>query len=823
MIQLHKYLPIAGIEEGYILSGAGDITWGYELFLPDIFLKNEEHSIDFHRDMNNVFTDLPLHTTAHFQSFVYSEEYQADITGEETFTVKYDKLRFNGNRIQKCRTFLYITIPSSKKDKFSGTIDYLIKKPFSNIETVLRIAKSKTDSFTNALNSKASVGLVVKRLTNQELERNIRAAIKAEPNLDAILIPDDIFPKEKEGNSFYTKIGNDYVSVITQKEEGFHNMIQHKPTLLDYADVQEFDSSNPNFKNPLSFSYPLTLGLQFSHIYNLIFTIDDIEEISRQLNKNLGYYNLLAALKYKPAELKKEQIDRYLTFCATEKEVPVRFTSNIIVKDVDLTKLQKKENLVSQCYLNLNGSIAKPSWINTFGKFIRSVPGVARYQDELMVSYLYSVSCYFPKENHYTSDKEGYIFQDRFGNPIKVNLINSECQTNSNFVIFGPSGSGKSFFVNSIVSQTLSFGDLVVMIDVGASYKRIGNINNAYYVDTTNINDISFNIFDCGKDKFGKYNYRDDGAFQVVFIETVLNYLWYKDKEISPEKETINKRFLKTLITQFYEYVNDYSVIPTFDEFFLFIDKFFEVEENKYLEEFINKKHFKISLEDYTTIKNGTYQHLLNATSAREINAGFVIYDLKGLEKDPNLKDLVFLLILNRVQHRFDKEKNRRKLLVIDEAIDSLKGNSGEFIGGMYRKIRKQNGRIGIATQGITYLDNIDPLVKQSIFGNSDVKILLSHKSNTQDYPILKEKLAISDYSISLLDNLQQNDAQLWREVFIQVGAYPKVVRYGVSEITALAYSTTPKNIIEIDHEYTKTKNYEAAIYNVLRRRHAGA
>ncbi len=819
MSELYKYIPISSVENNYILGGSGDITWGYELFLPDIFLKDESEATKFHLDLINLFLDVPVKTTVHFQSFIYSEKYDVPLTGKETFTVKSDKLRFLNNDIQKCRTFLYITIPSTKKANLTGSIDYILKKPFDDLDTVLRIAKSLTDSFSNSINSKSSSGLNATRLTDKELHRNILASIKGEPNLNEELIPDDYFPKIKEEGEFYCKSGNDYISVVCQKDEGFTSSITTNPVALDFEDVKEYQGKSMLFNNPLAFSYPLTLGLQFNHIYNFIFTIEDIENITKEINKNNGYYNFLAALKYAPAKEKMKKVEEFIDFCTKGNETPVRFTTNIIVRDTNKDKLRKKENLITQTYLNLNGSIAKPSWINTFDKIIRSIPSLARYQEDLLINYLYSVACYIPKENHYTSDKSGYLFQDRFGNPVSVNLIDSPYQTNSNYVLFGPSGSGKSFLINSLVSQSISWGELVIMIDVGASYKRIGNVNKAYYVDTTDISTISFNIFDCKKDSTGKYNYLEDGAFQVVFIQTVLNYLWYKGKEIDPEKEIINNAFLNSLIIQFYDHVNASKLTATFDLFFDYIDVFFQNPENSKFEEFIKKSQLKLILENFTNKHNGTYKHLLNALSAEEIHSKFIIYDLKGLEKDPFLKDLVFLLILNRVQHKFDTEKSLRKHLIIDEAIDSLKGNSGDFIGGMFRKIRKQNGRVGVATQGITYLDEINSLVRQSIFSNSDVKILCSHKSNTQDYPILKKNLALSDHSIELLDKLQQNDSEFWREVFIQVGSYPRVFRYGVSETTALAYSTTPKDIYEIDNEFKNTENYEAAIYNVLDKR----
>jgi type IV secretory pathway VirB4 component len=52
------------------------------------------------------------------------------------------------------------------------------------------------------------------------------------------------------------------------------------------------------------------------------------------------------------------------------------------------------------------------------------------------------------------------------------------CVTNYNAFIMGPSGSGKSFFTNTLVRNLYDAGETVFIIDIGDSYEGLCSVIN---------------------------------------------------------------------------------------------------------------------------------------------------------------------------------------------------------------------------------------------------------------------------------------------------------------------------------------------------------
>ena len=88
-------------------------------------------------------------------------------------------------------------------------------------------------------------------------------------------------------------------------------------------------------------------------------------------------------------------------------------------------------------------------------------------QKKLLLSVNFSAPS-FPLKIYYT---------DRQGVPVAIDITGKEgaekLTDNSNFFCLGPSGSGKSFHMNSVVRQLHEQGTDVVMVDTGNSYEGL--------------------------------------------------------------------------------------------------------------------------------------------------------------------------------------------------------------------------------------------------------------------------------------------------------------------------------------------------------------
>ncbi|MES3038364.1 MAG: hypothetical protein V4736_10700, partial [Bdellovibrionota bacterium] len=67
---------------------------------------------------------------------------------------------------------------------------------------------------------------------------------------------------------------------------------------------------------------------------------------------------------------------------------------------------------------------------------------------------------------------------------------------NSNMILSGGSGAGKSYFANALISQMMKERPKVYILDVGASYKRVCDNLDGQYIELGIKSDISINPFD---------------------------------------------------------------------------------------------------------------------------------------------------------------------------------------------------------------------------------------------------------------------------------------------------------------------------------------
>ena len=89
-----------------------------------------------------------------------------------------------------------------------------------------------------------------------------------------------------------------------------------------------------------------------------------------------------------------------------------------------------------------------------------------------------AATCLMYKEKIVHSEDTPFkvYYTDRQGVPVAIDISGKEGRNkltdNSNFFVLGPSGSGKSFYVNYVVRQAEQETDMV-MVDTGNSYEGL--------------------------------------------------------------------------------------------------------------------------------------------------------------------------------------------------------------------------------------------------------------------------------------------------------------------------------------------------------------
>ena len=116
--------------------------------------------------------------------------------------------------------------------------------------------------------------------------------------------------------------------------------------------------------------------------------------------------------------------------------------------------------------------------------------------------------CFFFKEHLKESEDTPLTtyYTDRQGLPVCIDITGKEGKRkmtdNANFFCIGPSGSGKSFHMNSVVRQLLEQNTDVVMVDTGDSYEGICGYYKGTYIAYSKEKPISMNPFKVTKEEY---------------------------------------------------------------------------------------------------------------------------------------------------------------------------------------------------------------------------------------------------------------------------------------------------------------------------------
>ena len=828
-IDIEDVLPIQTISEDVIINGNGDITIGYRLFLPEVFTLSEKDAQYIHERLEALFKMLPAGTVIHQQIFYYTSQYRNSEYSTNALIAENNR-HFDGKEILNSYTNLYVTFVNGK---YSGKIrksasntslmrklHYPFKQPYKNFKEKLVEMEAFLLNFENGLASIQQ--FEIRRMNSIELNNAIYDYINLSyetPENDATKKTVNPMVINQNGDM---KVGQQFVSIMSLTKEGeyLHELaVPHTGKSRSYGGEIELPDS---IKSKCSMLYPVGLGLPFNHIVNVVIEITDTDATVTAINAEKDALNYLTNFYPPAAEKQREQE----AFCneITKFDYQTAYTAfNVIVNDVDKTSLIRKIALVQQGFSFMNQSSCYVENAELCNLFFTNIPGNARANYRGFINTTKQAICYLQKEGMYLSDSKGHLYNDRFGTPVKINLWDYPTLNNKNRIVIGPSGSGKSFWLNNYILQSYELGRDVMIIDIGGSYRSMIALNRGKYFDSTEQKKFAFNPFLCDRDKNGKYLYIDTSDAEsaddlIKTIIAIISYIWKGREAMLPAESAI----LRKSIIGFYDYVNNSSVGENHDRIFpnlisyrnylqeIFSKRMSEFEKQKFeIEELI------LLLEPYT---EGEMNFLLNAQENVDIvHDKLIAFDMEDASKKEYFP-LVAIITLQMIVDKIKKRQGISKELIIDEALDFLQDEKfGDFIAYLYRTFRKKEGSITLAAQNILFLKNMPPSIKDSIIINCATKIILDHSEHRQNLPEIQAVLSITDEELYLIESLQRTEQ--WREFFIKMSNDAFIFRNEVSEFAAAAFDSRQSTVVRLKQLFKETGSTYTAIHLYLEER----
>ena len=368
-------------------------------------------------------------------------------------------------------------------------------------------------------------------------------------------------------------------------------------------------------------------------------------------------------------------------------------------------------------------------------------------------------------------------YTDRQGVPVAIDISGKEGKKkltdNSNFFVLGPSGSGKSFYVNSMVRQAHEQDTDIVLVDTGNSYEGLCEYSGGKYISYTEEHPITMNPF---KIKREEWNIEKLG-----FLKNLVMLIWKGSQGTVSKTED---RLIEQVINEYYDaYFTTKRVSNLcFNSFYEFsTERLPKICEENGLHG-IDLSSYNYLLKDF--YKGGSHDVTLNENMDSSLfDETFIVFEIDSIKDDPLLFPLVTLIIMDVFLQKMRIKKNR-KMLIIEEAWKAIASPMmAEYIKYLYKTARKFWASVGVVTQEIQDIIGSE-IVKEAIINNSDVVMLLDQSKFKERFDTIKAILGLTDvdckkiFTINRLEN--KEGRSFFREVFIRRGQTSNV--YGVEE-----------------------------------------
>lgn len=349
-----------------------------------------------------------------------------------------------------------------------------------------------------------------------------------------------------------------------------------------------------------------------------------------------------------------------------------------------------------------------------------------------------SLASTFPFTSYEISHPNGILYG--------VNTINNSLAIidrfsfeNANEVVFGKSGSGKSFLVKLEILRQMMFDAEILIIDPEDEYRTLCHALDGEYINFSKSSEVKINPFallqeDMTDAQVGikilslhgllKTMLGDMSPTQEAIMDRAL-VLCYKQKGITPDPTT---------------YKNEPPILEDLYKTLL------NMEEPE-------AKDLSFRLEKYV---KGGFSGLFNQQTNYNIKNQLTVFSLKQLEDV--LRPIAMHVVLDFIWNRV-RTKLKKRILIVDEAWYLMKHpDSASFLQGIAKRARKYYLGVTTLTQDIE--DFLSSDYGKSILSNSSIQILL--KQNSSEVETLGKTLFLSEGEKQFLVTAQVGEGLLF-------------------------------------------------------------
>ena len=346
-----------------------------------------------------------------------------------------------------------------------------------------------------------------------------------------------------------------------------------------------------------------------------------------------------------------------------------------------------------------------------------------------------SVAAVFPFVYKSLQDANGLFIGESGGVPVFIDFFKRDSErVNSNTVIIGKSGSGKSYATKSILAQLAAENSKIFILDPENEYTKMAEGLHGKIIDVGSATQGRLNPFhvitsltdDEGDDGEAEEQASTSFATHLQFLEE-----FYRQILPGITQEALD--FLNNLTATAYikkgiDQDSDFSELtpedyPTFQDIFDEVLEAFQSADSDY-----TKGILRVLMSSVAKFAEGGRDSLLwNGPASISTEENFVVFNFQSLlaNKNGTVANAQMLLVLKWLDNEVIKNReynmmynaHRKIVIVIDEAhvfIDAKYPIALDFMFQLAKRIRKYNGMQIVITQNIKDFVGTEELARKS-------------------------------------------------------------------------------------------------------------
>ena len=804
--------PVMNGGDGVILSKRGDVCYGWEVELPPAFRCNEERYDAIVQALFSAVTLLPDYAIVHKQDVYMKKKYvaeQSDGLLQEAYERHFDGREYLDHR---CRLFLIFSSKKNVRGASSGLLGISAGGSMPKAEVLARYA-AMAEQFATVVQG---CGLLeMRRLTED----------------DIFGVGD--FPGLIQDYLNFTDDGRDVLSDIQMRRDrvrigdryvGCHLIADLDQLPAEVASCRRVASlSTDSSVVNLSFLNEIGQELDCEHIVNHFILKEPLKDIHGELDTRRRQMSSMAG-RSAENRMYSEELNEFLEEAATEQRHTVRFHINVLAGGKAEEFEAVKDKVVSA--VSRMGVSPVYDIYDVPCQFWASIPGneAGLSYQEYMTADLKTALCMGIYDGLEPGVTDGVLkmcdrlrlVPQRFD--IQEKALEMGLIENYNVFLLGPSGSGKSFFMNKYLKSCYDAGQHVFLIDVGDSYRALCNIikeeskgaDGTYYTFEKG-KPISFNPFR----NVRRFRTADNQALNFLF--TLMLTLWKNGNEAM---NSASMKLVRDSIMAFLDGWKD-SSDPVFNDYYKYVrDEFcISLGEKEIGKEYFDLKDYLISLEQF--YEGGVYDYLLNSNDNADIlNDRFVVFEIDRIKGDPVIYPVTTLVIMDAFMEKMASSGDF-KVMCIEEAWKAIMGTQmATYMMELWKTARKHRTSAVVVTQELKDIIS-SPVIRDTIVENSAVKILLDQTRYVNRFDTLAEHLSLDedDKAMVLSLNRYHKGLAAGREVYFNLGNRKSfVMRLEVSPEERIAFSSQKRDKVRLAKEVSRTGSYVKAIRNLVKK-----